>query len=432
MIKLLGSFPFIGLLGFSGVLILWVNSLKLDKTLEFLSLTVTGAVCVIVSWGILLSLVVDAPSAAEHDSSMFLVGLVLFLLGNAVGIFFPVWLGKLFPLLKPKYHFTYSCLSNLSFASGSIVSLCLKYAMSVSGWLTMMLVVETVTMIVSVLFVITYHNKIMITTLTASNTPTAEVSTKQLLIELFSFKRNFGASELATKDCEVSSVQFYLILLTFATSCALATTFMANLGPLLNADGEGGSFNSKLTVLVWASVGQTVGRIILLFATHSITGSLTASSEASVVKSGMLPSARTQNVIQLRIRNRLSLSFTMFIGGTFLVMLLFLRYNSESISFLLASTVVSGAYGCMWVVNNTFPLFIPRYNFSVLLSLFQFAGMLGMIICILIITLRDLDNNGVFVLLLIVAVVTIIVSVVTFLSRLVTEPKLTDGSSTAA
>ena len=131
---------------------------------------------------------------------------------------------------------------------------------------------------------------------------------------------------------------------------------------------------------------------------------------------------RQREVTQLKIRNRLTLSLTLFIGFVFFIVLLILRY-SGSMPFVLATAITSGAYGSMWVVNNTFPLFIPKYNFAVLLSFFQFFGMFSMIVLVVLITLLKLDNDGVFVLLVIVAVATIVITLITFAKRLATEPK---------
>lgn len=411
-LTLLGSAPFIGLLGISGALILWFNSLKFDKTSEFLIMTSVGGVCTALAWILLYVLVQDTPDD-HNNQNISLICFVLILLGNAVGVYFTVWLGKLFPLIKPKYTFVFSAFCNLSFAGGSIVSLSLKLVMTVEAWITFMTILQVAAVITSFLFVYIFSQQILIH---SDNLPTTEVSTKRLITELLTWKRQFDKATLATKDCEVRSSQFYLMLFAFTTSCALATSFMANLGPLLSANGDtSDNFRAEVIVLIWASVGQTVARLIIPYAARQIDWYL-SSSTTQLTK-------RDAEIVQLRIRNRLTLSFTFIIGLMFFVFLLALRL-SDKIPFIFASSVVSGAYGSMWVINNTFPLFFPGYNFSVLLSFFQFFGMAGMMICIIVISALDLNNNSVFVLLLIVAIITMIGTAATAIDRAMTEPSV--------
>ena len=329
-LTLLGSAPFIGLLGISGILILWFNSLKFDKTTEFLIMTSVGGICVALSWVLLYVLVQDTPE--DHNSqNISLICFVLILLGNAVGVYFTVWLGKLFPLIKPKYIFVFSACCNLSFAGGSIVSLALKLAMTVEAWITFMTILQIAAVVTSFLFVYIFSNQILIH---SDSLPTTEVSTKKLITELLLWKRQYDKSTLETKDCEVRSSQFYLMLLSFTASCALATSFMANLGPLLSANSDtSDNFRSEVIVLIWASVGQTVARLIIPYTARQIDWYLSSSTQ-QVTK-------RDSEIVQLRIRNRLTLSFTFVIGLIFFIFLLALRL-SDKIPFIFASSVVSG------------------------------------------------------------------------------------------
>lgn len=411
-LTLLGSAPFIGLLGISGALILWFNSLKFDKTTEFLIMTTVGGVCTALAWILLYVLVQDTPE--DHNSqNISLICFVLILLGNAVGVYFTVWLGKLFPLIKPKYTFVFSACCNLSFAGGSIASLSLKLIMTVEAWISFMTLLQVTAVVTSFMFVYLFSKQILIH---SDHLPTTEVSTKKLITELLLWKRQFDKETLATKDCEVRSSQFYSMLFAFTTSCALATSFMANLGPLLSANSDtSDNFRAEVIVLIWASVGQTVARLIIPYVARQIDWYMSTSTE-QVTK-------RDREIVQLRIRNRLTLSFTFVIGLIFFVFLLALRL-SDRIPFIFASSVVSGAYGSMWVINNTFPLFFPGYNFSVLLSFFQFFGMAGMMVCIVVISALDLNNNSVFVLLLIVAIIAMLGTVAAAFDRWLTEPNV--------
>lgn len=405
-LTLLGAAPFIGLLGISGVLVLWFNSLKFSKTFEFLALTGVGVLCTVLTWIILAVLVMDTPKDSNYQNTT-LTAFVLILTGNAVGVFFTAWLGKLFPLIKPEHQFVFSTLTNMSFAMGSIVSLSLKLALTVNEWITFMVILQVAAVIVAFVFVIIKSDEILIN---SDELPRTDVSTKTLIMELLSWKRQFSEDKLATLDCQVRSSQFYLIILCFALSCGLATTFMANLGPLLLGEedhdeehDDDGNFRSDLIVLIWSSVGQTIARIILPIFALRISKYLTASGAS-----------------QMSIRNKTTLWFTFIIGLVFFVCLLALRINNN-IPFVVASTIVSGAYGSMWVINNTFPLFFPKYNFSVLLSFFQFFGMFTMILLIIIISALEMTNNEVFVLLFIIAVATMLVTGATIVDRSMTE-----------
>jgi hypothetical protein len=405
-LTLLGAAPFIGLLGISGILVLWFNSLKFNKTFEFLALTGVGVLCTVLTWVILAVLVMDTPEDSNYQNTT-LTAFVLILTGNAVGVFFTVWLGKLFPLIKPEHQFVFSTLTNMSFAMGSIVSLSAKLALTVNEWITFMLVLQVTAVILAFAFVVIKSDEILIN---SDELPRTDVSTKTLILELLHWKRQFNTEKLSTLDCQVRSSQFYLIILCFALSCGLATTFMANLGPLLlgeeegnDDDGDDGDFRSDLIVLIWSSVGQTIARIILPVVALRISVYLTASGAS-----------------QMSIRNKTTLWFTFVIGLVFFVCLLALRIN-DNIPFIVASTIVSGAYGSMWVINNTFPLFFPKYNFSVLLSFFQFFGMFTMILLIIIISALEMTNNQVFVLLFIIAVATMLVTGATIVDRTMTE-----------
>lgn len=181
-------------------------------------------------------------------------------------------------------------------------------------------------------------------------------------------------------------------------------------------------FDAELIVLIWASVGQTVARIMIPYVARHVGIYITNRTHQKHPDIDLSDNAKLDLLIQLKISNATTLPLTFLIGLIFFVFLLALTF-SHNIAFIVASTIISGAYGSMWVVTNTFPLFFPKYDYSVLLSCFQLCGLTGMVIFIGVTSfLFELNNEGMFVALLVVSVVTMIVTAAAMVDRFLTEP----------
>lgn len=181
-------------------------------------------------------------------------------------------------------------------------------------------------------------------------------------------------------------------------------------------------FDAELIVLIWASVGQTIARIMIPYVARHVGIYITQRTHQKHSDLESSDNARLDLLIQLKISNATTLPLTFLIGLIFFVFLLALTF-SHNIAFIVASTIISGAYGSMWVVTNTFPLFFPKYDYSVLLSCFQLCGLTCMVIFIGVTSfIFELDNEGMFVALLVVSVVTMVVTGAAMVDRFLTEP----------
>jgi len=198
-------------------------------------------------------------------------------------------------------------------------------------------------------------------------------------------------------------------------------------GPLLSGDDGSNDddnvhFDAELIVLIWASVGQTIARIMIPYVARHVGVFITNRMHQKHLDLDPNDVSKLDLLIQLKISNATTLPLTFLIGLIFFVFLLALTF-SHSIAFIVASTIISGAYGSMWVVTNTFPLFFPKYDYSVLLSCFQLCGLTGMVIFIgLTSFVFELNNEGMFVALLVVSVVTMVVTAAAMVDRFLTEP----------
>ncbi len=226
-LTLLGAVPFIGSIGVGCVIIIVVNWIKFgNKTTKFLSLAIFAAACKILAWVLLYLVVVETPKDT-NNSNFVIVFFILLLTGTSIGIFFTIFLDKLFPLIKTKHHFVYGACSSTIFPVGSIFSLTAKLYMNTQDWIFFMLIVQSVTVIIAFLFVYRYVNEI---TVPVDRTTETDVTTKQLILELLQWKRQENTDSLLQKDCQVRSSQFYWLLVSFTAVITLATCFMANLG----------------------------------------------------------------------------------------------------------------------------------------------------------------------------------------------------------
>jgi hypothetical protein len=309
----------------------------------------------------ILSILVLNEPRIENSAKVFLVALYLLCLGTAVGIYFSAWLGKIFVLLNKQHHLPYSALTNLSFACTSIGSLYLKKYCSGKIWVTIMLIVQCISVLIA-LFVA--YNAKTIAAISPAPPETAvkddydtvdsstSQSTSKILSTLFLFKNRGEAalrgSLLSRQSPQMSSTFFYLLLFCSAIFCSLATTFMANIGPLVSEVNDNLSDNEQIDIYVWSSIGQTIARVFWML---------------------LLLYLSKQTINYKQLQTWTTLWATLFIGILFFIFTLAL-YNSH-MPFIFASSVVSGAYGSMWVLNNAFPHFLPECNFAVVYQYFR-------------------------------------------------------------
>jgi MFS family permease len=445
-ITILGGLPFVGNLGLASIFIFALNALfKNDKHFEFVVLTFLGFFSISLAWGLLL-IVFYAPSISFTAQVVCLV-VSLLASGNGITLFFSGWLGKALPLVNPQYKFVYGALGNASFAGGSIVSLALKLFLDTKPWMIMMFTFQSAVCGIAVV-VAYYCFRFIIDASVEDNEPELSlqstknvkvISTNQLLLSLFACRKpgSGGSSvpllnvtednserknNIAADDEVLTPRLFYLLLCTSALLLALGTTFIANLGLLVKEessdtdddfdkgdDDMSNSFKHQVLVFLWSSVGQTITRLLLPFISFW-------RSKYCIDKAMKENSVSDLKELEMSLQKWTNLYYSLSIAVVFFVFLLLLRYSSSAVPFIVASAIISGAYGSTWVVVSAYPSFFgENSNFAVVLSVLQFFGMFGLIFLLLLIALLELNNDGVFVVLMILSIVTVIVVLLTMM-----------------
>lgn len=247
----------------------------------------------------------------------------------------------------------------------------------------------------------------------------------QLLKDLLGFRRQLKKDQLLTDVCDVSSFQFWCMVLAYLGTNSLAATFMANIGPLTshNADTEGNA-HAEVIVIIWSTVGQILGRIFVPIFNNVVVQHLEKDSGRYINGGGDLLTTREQKPVhQSRINNRNVLGLTLLVGLIYFSGLIALKV-SHSIQFVVATTILSAGYGMMWTVVSNFPLFFSNFDFSFFMSFFQAVGSLGTLVFTLSISLMQCDNTQIFTALLIATIVTLGVTLCGLFSRIASEPHI--------
>jgi hypothetical protein len=196
-------------------------------------------------------------------------------------------------------------------------------------------------------------------------------------------------------------------------------------GPLLSAEDDDSSLHEQTVILLWCSVSQTLARFALSCALYGINIFVTGRVKARHENIPCSPESLGV-LIQLKVVNASALPLTFLIALVFFAFLLALKLGG-SVSFVVATATMSGAYGGMWVVTTTFPLLFPHYDFGVMLSMFQLCGILALVVFTVIADACKLGNGGIFAALLATACVTLAATVAAMVDRKLTEPDMVDS-----
>jgi hypothetical protein len=400
-----------------GFLIMLFLMLKLTRKAQFMYLTVAGDIILSLSWIILNRLQFSASGAPTDYWAVFycMVGL-----GLSVGIYFFMWTGHILPLIHADKQYLFTSSSNIIFAFGATVSMSMKLTMSDDAWMIMMLVAILTVLNVAQLWIFLKYDQLFVVDAaedaSAASHSSSQAITKQFIVDSLLWRRNLSRSELFLNVSDVSSWQFYWMLFVFVAIIGVATTFMANLGPLLSSDAEtDGSRRDQIIVLIVSTGGQLFGRTSVPIITHFMDKHMKSIQAAK-------QSSPARDAARLSLhRNRTTLSFTLFIGLLFVGSLIMLKFIPK-FPFIVASPLISCGYGMMWCVMITFPAFFPALDFALLYCFMQFMSIFGTLALTLVVALMHLDNTETFVTLMVASLVTVAATVILMLSRFSSEP----------
>lgn len=418
--SLLGGIIYVSL-GLCGMLIMYFKSYQIGKVREFFALTLFGTVNVSVAWFIIVWLVWSAWTSSH---AIWQVWLAMVLIGLGVGTFYMVLLGELLMLIKQHWHFLFVGVTSVMFSLGAVVGLALKLIMSDKDWIMMAFFINVLSVWLISAVAIVGHRYLFasdqeIASLGQHTQSTSPISTVQLMNDLVSWRRAYDAEQLLSNACDVSSLQFYLIFVSYLLYTAVGTAFMANLGPLTsNNDDTLGNVRSQVIVMIWAAIGQTVGRILVPVYTNYIKRHYDHVFRGVKTELSAKQAAAKQSIIN----NRTILSISLAISVLFTVSLLVLRFSK--ISFIVATTSMSVGYGAMWSVSSSFPMFFPGFDFTYLMCVQQVFGAFATLSFVLLISLLKFDNAETFEALLVVSVATVVVTIFALVSRISTEPSM--------
>eukprot|EP01033_Poteriospumella_lacustris_P000848 gene848-607_t len=398
------------------------KSYQIGKVREFFALTLFGTMNVSATWIIIAWLVWSAWTSSH---AIWQVWLAMVLIGLGIGIFYMVLFGELLMLIKQPWHFLFVGMSSVMFSLGAVVGLALKLIMNDKDWVMMAFFfnVLSVWFIFSVAFVgygSLFASEQEIASLGQHAQSATPISTVQLMTDLVSWRRAYTTEQLLSNPCDVSSLQFYLIFASYLLSTAVGTAFMANLGILTSSnDDTVGNVRSQVIVMIWAAIGQTVGRILVPVYTNYIKRHYDHVFRGVTTKLSTKQAAVKQSIIN----NRTILSISLAISVLFTASLLVLRF-SATISFIVATTFMSVGYGAMWSVASAFPMFFPGFDFTYIMCIQQVFGALATLSFVLLISMLKFDNAQTFEALLVVSVATVVVTISALASRVLKEPSM--------
>lgn len=446
-LSILGATSYISLGTFAFVYLLF-NKLRLSRHDSFRILTLFGLACVVLVWCVFYWLVTSERSAGGHSFGTVLA--MMFLIGQGCGVFYMVWFSELLQLVSDKKQFVYIATSNVAFVFLAMLAAVAKLHMGQTAWMRMLFLGNVIVPTASVAFVFAFQRRIFARPPPppagcAGAEMASSADTVQVLVDLLLGRRKMTAALLLQDPlCDVSSRQFLLIIAAYLLVLAMSTTFMANLGNMAaNSDSEddgnddGSSDRDEVTVIVWSCAGQIAGRSLVPLVTYAFDKAMLQRELLPVeaeegIEVHILPADADKpsrvidkEAVRLsRVRNRTTLWLTMAIAVLFIVSLLTLQALPHLMSFLAASTTISVGYGMMWCVTSGYPLFLGRYDYGIVLAFFQGLGSFGTLIFATLVTALNLNNAGLFTALLIAAVLTLLVTLLAYLDRLSTEPKL--------
>ena len=475
-------------LGIVGALLLVFNSLLKEENggrfkivfLSFLGSAFTGG-----GWLILYLLHITGDGQHTLFHNAVVVGFAMSCLAFGCGIFFMWLLGICLSLIHEEWQFIYVASTNALFSLGAMTALGMKLHMGATVWMFVMLCYTLVVLLVLFVFIVMLHDRVWVhlPPPTAQQQPEQEnapdgipppqqeaVAVAEVALsanpvhqaldgvkDLLLWRRSSSDLTLQQQQsgpasvCDVTSIQFYFMLLSQMTIAALATTFMSNLGNIISShdsvnddgdDEDDGESRAQVIVLIWSSLGQTIGRTLVALVQFGVSkytkeepdavGENTAASllanehlaeQRERETGGMLAAQeRSDNANwQSKIRNRSLPTLTCFIAALFFCGLFFLRFFPKELSFTLSSSIISGGYGMMWCVSTSYPQFLLPYDFGTILAVFQVFGAIGTLLSTLSVSFFCQSNDSVFTVLFVGAAISMVIPLLLLWSRLCTE-----------
>jgi hypothetical protein len=424
-------------LGLCGTFVLWFSSWGYSKISAFKILTSVALLFLSIAWLILVWLVWTTENVSKAGA---LVGLAMVLIGLAVGVFYLLWFGQVMSIVKTQWHFLFNNTTSMVFTAGAAFYLSLKLIMTNRDWMLLMMVSQlcVVCGLVGWVFVspelifarlpvvITQYPGVVsddvITTVETADVISSESpsqSTKQFLLDLFMWRRQFSADKLESDINDVSSRQFYFILASYIMVLTVSTTFMSNLGPMTSDnDTVDDNGRAELLVMIYCAVGQTFGRFLVPVITHSVDKYL-----EQMAHSDFHTSEQTKFRVSasMRVKNNTSLALTLVIGIVITAALLCLVFI-DHISFTLMSTVISVAYGMTWSVVSSYPSFFYQFDFTLCMCTFQIFGAAGTLTLVLLISVMKFGNDATSAALLVGSISTVAISLCALIDRWSTAP----------
>lgn len=378
-LSLFGGTTYISL-GLCGTFVLWFSTWGYSKISAFKILTSCALLLLSFAWLILVWLVWTTENVSKAAA---LVGLAMVLIGLGVGVFYMLWFGQVMSIIKTQWHFLFNNLTSMVFTAGATFYLTLKLFMTNRDWMMLMMVsqLSVVCGLVGWVFTspelifarlpvgIAEHpgaasDDVTTTVETADDVISSEnlsQNTKQFLMDLFMWRRQFSSDRLESDINDVSSRQFYFILASYIMVLTVSTTFMSNLGPMTShSDTINENGHAELLVMIYCAAGQTFGRFLVPLITYSVDKYLeqTAHSDMHTIEQ-----TKFRISASMRVKNNTSLALTLVIGVVITAALLCLMFI-DHISFTLMSTVISVAYGMTWSVVSSYPSFFYQFDFT--------------------------------------------------------------------
>lgn len=409
-------------LGLCGVAVMQYKRMGFTSLTEFFASTAVASVGLITSLALLNWLVLTPKSDEPNDTRVAMVVFSLILLGFSLSIFYMVWFEHLLALINFPYQGTFNSVVNIAIAMGALVTVSMKLSMGDEVWMATVFFSVVVALVVEWLLVLRYYD-ILIFPKAEAQANGESVTPMRLMRHLLFFRRQFSKEQLLKDSLDVSSFQFWCMMGAYFGICSVATTFLANLGPLTsqNEDTEGDD-RSQIIVIIWSTVGQIIGRTLVPILHHIIANHLSKDVGTYRDINGQLfDETKQQELHQSRLYNRNQLGLTLLTGIIFFVSLISLML-SDNIQFIVATTLLSVGYGMMWSTTTAYPLLFMKFGFTFFIAFFQILGSMGTLIFTMLISVLKCSNEQTFTALLIGTIITVIVTSLGLVSRLRNEP----------
>ena len=361
-LSILGGSIYISLGLFGGILVL-IKRLGMSRHTEFRVVTTIASLFTIIPWLILYQFGCGHVTGTV-GYNLYILEICLVAMALADGVFYMVWFNEVLILIRSRWHFLVIAFCSVAFAGGALAAYCLKLFVGNDLWIQIVAftTIGYIITVVSFTFYYQYDIFYMETPVTGTNTDTnnvdktkqettatVSVSTTTMLYDLFAFNRIMSVHELQNDEwCDVSSAQFYLLILLHTVLYAMGTTFMANVGIIIASDGSSSegtddlSDHDQLIILIYATIGQIIGRIVVPIISYIVDLYVPKYDEGTVSAYNHDEKRKKYelHVRQLRVTNRSVLFVSLVIGILFMCSLLIFRYTDNKLSFTDVSVFV--------------------------------------------------------------------------------------------